>query len=240
MRPLGRKLDGWEHPGEHGEYGAARHAVCLGQLAKRDVPPRVLLNQALLLAGQRAKPALLHENYLRCVLCVTLRRPVPTLCISPARVGNADPSVAFGDSSPFRSAIGCAVMPLLKGEVPAMQAVGFISAEFGKSNLCFPNSSPDPAAATCCRPCRPAATGCRLSLPGGQTSEGVWGSAKRSGAPPPPPPPAAGSARPSIRKESCGFADLGRFNIWRPTVVARPGGSNRVQAQPAWRPFPSL
>ena len=183
-RPLGRKLDGWEHPGEHGEYGAARHAVCLGQLAKRDVPPRVLLNQALLLAGQRAKPALLHENHLRCVLCVTLRRPVPTLCISPARVGNADPSVAFGDSSPFRSAIGCAVMPLLKGEVPAMQAVGFISAEFGKSNLCFPNSSPEPAAATGCRPCRPAATGCRLSLPGGQTSEGVWGSAKRSGASP--------------------------------------------------------
>ena len=207
MRPLGRKLDGWEHPGEHGEYGAARHAVCLGQLAKRDVPPRVLLNQALLLAGQRAKPALLHENYLRCVLCVTLRRPVPTLCISPARVGNADPSVAFGDSSPFRSAIGCAVMPLLKGEVPAMQAVGFISAEFGKSNLCFPNSSPDPAAATCCRPCRSAAGGCRRSLPD-KLRRGAGGARSEAE----PPPAAACSARPSIRKESCGFADLGRSN----------------------------
>ena len=49
--------------------------------------------------------------------------------------------------------------------------------------------------------------------------------------------------RPSIRKEACGFADLGRFNLWRPMVVDRiggskwnralPGGSKWVQAQPA-------
>ncbi len=33
------------------------------------------------------------------------------------------------------------------------EACGF--AEFGKSCLCFPNSSPEPAAASGCRPCRP-------------------------------------------------------------------------------------
>ena len=55
-----------------------------------------------------------------------------------------------------------------------------------------------------------AAGGCRHCLPdeGKQTSVGVWGSAKRSGAS----PSEAGNARPSIRKESCGFADLGRSN----------------------------
>ena len=36
-----------------------------------------------------------------------------------------------------------------------------------------------------------------------------------------------------IRREFCGFEDLGRFSLWRPMVVARIGGSNRVQAQPA-------
>ena len=41
--------------------------------------------------------------------------------------------------------------------------------------------------------------------------------------------------RPTIRKESCGFADLGRFNIWRPTVVARPGGSKWQSALPTRR-----
>ena len=39
--------------------------------------------------------------------------------------------------------------------------------------------------------------------------------------------------RPVIRKESCGFADLGRSNLWRPTVVDRTRGSQCVQAQPA-------
>ena len=38
---------------------------------------------------------------------------------------------------------------------------------------------------------------------------------------------------PSIRRESCGLADLGRSNLWRPMVVARIGGSRCVQAQPA-------
>ena len=38
---------------------------------------------------------------------------------------------------------------------------------------------------------------------------------------------------PAIRREACGFEDLGRFNLWRPMVVARIGGSRCVQAQPA-------
>ncbi len=40
-----------------------------------------------------------------------------------------------------------------------------------------------------------------------------------------PAPMATGTAnrqrRPSIRRESCGFADLGRSNLWRPMVVDR-------------------
>ena len=39
--------------------------------------------------------------------------------------------------------------------------------EFGNSNLWFPNSSPEPAVASGSRHCRPAASGCRLSLPEG-------------------------------------------------------------------------
>ena len=38
---------------------------------------------------------------------------------------------------------------------------------------------------------------------------------------------------PAIRREACGFEDLGRFNLWRPMVVARTGGSKCMQAQPA-------
>ena len=41
--------------------------------------------------------------------------------------------------------------------------------------------------------------------------------------------------RPSIHEEFRGFADLGRSSLWRPTVVDRTRGSNRVQAQPARR-----
>ena len=37
-------------------------------------------------------------------------------------------------------------------------------AEFGNFNLWFPNSSTEPAAASGCRHCRPAASACRLSL----------------------------------------------------------------------------
>ncbi len=36
-----------------------------------------------------------------------------------------NPSVACSDSSPFRGALIASNMPLLKGEVPAAQAVGF-------------------------------------------------------------------------------------------------------------------
>ena len=50
---------------------------------------------------------------------------------------------------------------------------------------------------------------------------------------PPPANPEAGSARPAIRREACGFADIGRSNLWRPMVVERTGGSRWVQAQPA-------
>ena len=60
--------------------------------------------------------------------------------------------------------------------------------------------------------CPAAATGCRLSLPAAS------GSRQR---------------RPLIHEKFRGFADLGRFNLWRPMVVNRPRGSNRVQAQPA-------
>ena len=41
-----------------------------------------------------------------------------------------------------------------------------------------------------------------------------------------------GSARPSIRRESCGFGDLGRFNLWRPMVVERMRGSRWNRALP--------
>ena len=51
-----------------------------------------------------------------------------------------NPSVVFGDSSPFRRAYSDASMPPLKGEVPAARAVGFTFAEFVNSNLWFPNS----------------------------------------------------------------------------------------------------
>ena len=42
------------------------------------------------------------------------------------------------------------------------------------------------------------------------------------------------SARPTENPQ-CGFADFGRFSLWRPIVVERTRGSNRVQAQPAGR-----
>ena len=40
------------------------------------------------------------------------------------------------------------------------------------------------------------------------------------------------SARPTENPQ-CGFADFGRFSLWRTIVVERTRGSNRVQAQPA-------
>ena len=57
-------------------------------------------------------------------------------------------------------------MPPPKGETPAVQAVGFEDAEFGKFNLCFPNSSIEPAVASGCRLSLPAAGGSRQCLPG--------------------------------------------------------------------------
>ena len=46
---------------------------------------------------------------------------------------------------------------------------------------------------------------------------------------------AAGSARPEFSGAARKTADFGRFNLWRPTVVARTRGSKCVQAQPADR-----
>ena len=97
-----------------------------------------------------------------------------------------NPSVASSDSSPFRRA--CTPRPCLpfqespgRDEYASPERGGACCAgggvqneEFGNSNVWFPNSSMEPA----------EASACRLSLPGGQTSVGVWGSAKRSGASP--------------------------------------------------------
>ena len=41
-----------------------------------------------------------------------------------------------------------------------------------------------------------------------------------------------GSADRQSARSSCGFADFGRFNLWRPIVVNRTCGSMCVQAQP--------
>ena len=46
-----------------------------------------------------------------------------------------------------------------------MRTEGFTNAEFGNSNVWFPNSSTGCAAATGCRPCRPAASGRRPRRP---------------------------------------------------------------------------
>ena len=55
-------------------------------------------------------------------------------------------------------------------------------------------------------------------------------------------PPACPSRqrRPSIRREACGFEDLGRFNLWRPMVVARLGGSKWLRALPGGGRWSSL
>ena len=46
-------------------------------------------------------------------------------------------------------------------------------------------------------------------------------------------PARVGSADRQSARSSCGFADFGRFNLWRPIVVNRTRGSMCVQAQPA-------
>ena len=114
-----------------------------------------------------------------------------------------------------------------------MRAVGFSSAEFGNLNLWFPNSSIEPAAATGCRLSLPAASGRRPCRPGSACPTNFGGGLGEREAAAESPPAEAGSARPSVRKEACGFADLGRSNLWRPMVVDRMRGSRWVQAQPA-------
>ena len=41
-----------------------------------------------------------------------------------------------------------------------------------------------------------------------------------------PPPAAAGSARPSIRKEPCGFAEFGNSNLWFPNSSIEPAAAS--------------
>ena len=76
--------------------------------------------------------------------------------VSGRRPSRPNPSVAFGDSSPFRDALIAPIVPPRKGEVPATWAVGFLNAESGSFNLWLLDSSKGCA----------AASACRLSLPG--------------------------------------------------------------------------
>ena len=87
------------------------------------------------------------------------------------------------------------------------------TAEFGNSNLWFPNSSIEPAAASGSRPCRPAASGSRLSRP------------------------AAGGSRPSRpcprrqrRQEFSGkprkTAEFGNSNLWFPNSSIEPAAAS--------------
>ena len=76
--------------------------------------------------------------------------------VSGSRPSRPNPSVAFGDSSPFRDALIAPIVPPRKGEVPATWAVGFLNAESGSFNLWLLDSSKGCA----------VASACRLSLPG--------------------------------------------------------------------------
>ena len=76
--------------------------------------------------------------------------------VSGRRPSRPNPSVAFGDSSPFRDALIAPIVPPRKGEVPATWAVGFLNAESGSFNLWLLDSSKGCA----------VASACRLSLPG--------------------------------------------------------------------------
>ena len=58
---------------------------------------------------------------------------------------------------PFQESLYGVLMPPQKREVPAVRAVGFANEEVGDSNLWFPNSSIEPAAASGSGHC-PAAT----------------------------------------------------------------------------------
>ena len=79
-----------------------------------------------------------HSSRLTAALPALTIAHARTRSARPAEGGSGNPSVAFGDSSPFRRAYNDASMPPLKGEVPAARAVGFTFAEFeeiSRSNL---------------------------------------------------------------------------------------------------------
>ena len=73
-----------------------------------------------------------------------------------------------------------------------------------------------------------------VARPGGSKRANFGGGLgeREAYAEPPPANPEAGSARPAIRREACGFADIGRSNLWRPMVVDRIRGSKRHRALP--------
>ena len=84
--------------------------------------------------------------------------------------------------------------------------------------------------------CPAAATGSRLSLPtGSKWNRALPGGglgereAKRSL----PQSDRVGSADRKSAGNSCGFEDLGRFNLWRPMVVDRTRGSKWLSALPS-------
>ena len=96
--------------------------------------------------------------------CGTLRRQKQSLMILSRRLVTlqtgrcpTEPLSRLRRQLPFQESLYGVLMPPLKREVPAVRAVGFANEEFGDSNLWFPNSSIEPAAASGSGHC-PAAT----------------------------------------------------------------------------------
>ena len=100
-------------------------------------------------------------------------------------------------------------MPPLKGEAPAAQAVGFSFKDLGRSDLWRPTVVD-----------KTRGTNRNRALPGGSR----WLSSQSA---------RVGNADMSFPGKSRKTADLGRSDLWRPTVVDRMRGSMCVQAQPA-------
>ena len=98
-----------------------------------------------------------------------------------------------------------------------MRTEGFTNAEFGNSNVWFPNSSTGCAAAGGCRHCRPKNPA--ASIYGGWvrvlSGGSKWLSALPAGSKWPSAPPTGSNRLSALPTE-----DFGRFNLWRPIVVA--------------------
>ena len=103
--------------------------------------------------------------------------------------------------------------PPLKGEVPAARAVGCMR----RIREAKPPRTPPRALAKCRRQKEQ-----HFAVPGDKLRRGSGGA--RSVAE--PPPAAAGSARPSIRKEPCGFAEFGNSNLWFPNSSIEPAAAS--------------